>query len=131
MRTARLLLPLLLITLVTPASMAGPRPLQPPATARAARSSAPPASARRQAWLQRFARGYFPGRSGQLFVVPREGTIVTERDPLYGFMHGSPWDYDTRIPILFYGAPFVRQGRWATPATQQDIAPTLGAIIGA
>ena len=28
-------------------------------------------------------------------------------------MHGSPWDYDTRIPILFYGAPFVRQGQSA------------------
>ena len=89
------------------------------------------ASAQRQVWLEMFARGYFPGRSGQLFVVPREGTIVTDRDPLYAFMHGSPWDYDTRIPILFYGPPFIRQGRWNTPATQQDIAPTLGALIGA
>ena len=87
--------------------------------------------AQRQAWLERFARGYFPGRSGQLFLVPREGVIVTEKDPLYAFMHGSPWDYDTRIPLLFYGAPFVRQGRWATPVTQQDVAPTLGALIGA
>ena len=85
----------------------------------------------RQTWLERFARGYFPGRSGQLFVVPREGVVITDRDPLYGFMHGSPWDYDTHIPMLFYGAPFVRQGRWTAPATQQDIAPTLGAIIGA
>jgi hypothetical protein len=89
------------------------------------------AAAQRQTWLDRFARGYFPGRSGQLFVVPREGTIVTDRDPLYRFMHGSPWEYDSRIPILFHGAPFVRQGRWTTPATQQDIAPTLGALMGA
>lgn len=90
-----------------------------------------PAEAQRQAWLERFARGYFPGRSGQLFLVPREGTIITERDPLYAFMHGSPWDYDSRIPLLFHGAPFVRPGRLAVPATQQDIAPTLGALIGA
>jgi hypothetical protein len=88
-------------------------------------------AAQRQGWLERFARGYFPGRSGQLFIVPREGTIVTDPDALYAFMHGSPWDYDSHIPILFYGAPFVRQGGWATPVTQQDIAPTLGAIIGA
>jgi hypothetical protein len=93
--------------------------------------TAVPALAQRQVWLERFARGYFPGRSGQLFVVPREGVVVTDRDPLYAFMHGSPWDYDSRIPILFYGSPFVRQGRWTTPATQQDIAPTLGALIGA
>jgi hypothetical protein len=84
----------------------------------------------RQQWLDMFARGYFPGRSGQVFVVNREGDIVTERDPLYQFMHGSPWDYDTRIPILFYGAPFVRQVEGGV-AVQQDVAPTLGAIIGA
>lgn len=92
----------------------------------------PPATiAQRQSWLERFARGYFPGRSGQLFVVPRQGVVITDRDPLYAFMHGSPWDYDTRVPLLFYGSPFVRQGRWTTPATQQDVAPTLGSIIGA
>ncbi len=85
----------------------------------------------RQRWLEMFARGYFPGRSGQIFVVPREGDIITDRDPLYRFMHGSPWDYDTRIPILFYGAPFVRQGSWKDATAQQDIAPTLGALIGA
>jgi hypothetical protein len=78
-----------------------------------------------------FARGYFPGRSGQVFLVPREGDIITERDPLYTFMHGSPWDYDTRIPILFYGPPFVKPGIYAEPAAQQDIAPTIGRIVGA
>jgi hypothetical protein len=91
----------------------------------------PAAPAQRQSWLERFARGYFPGRSGQIFIVPRQGVVITDRDPLYAFMHGSPWDYDTRVPLLFYGSPFVRQGRWAVPATQQDVAPTLGAIIGA
>ena len=74
-----------------------------------------------------FARGYFPGRSGQVFVVPSEGEVITERDPLYQFMHGSPWDYDTHIPILFYGAPFISKGERNEPVSQQDIAPTLGA----
>jgi Type I phosphodiesterase / nucleotide pyrophosphatase len=85
----------------------------------------------RQRWLDMFARGYFPGRSGQLYIVPREGDFITERDPLYVFMHGSPWDYDTRIPLLFYGAPFATAGQWNDAATQQDIAPTVGALIGA
>ena len=47
-----------------------------------------------------FARGYFPGRSGQVFLVPKQGRFVTSHDPLYPFMHGSPWDYDTHIPLL-------------------------------
>ena len=28
-----------------------------------------------------FARAYFPGRSGQIFVVPKEGRFVVSRDP--------------------------------------------------
>src|SRR4030095_982841 len=72
-------------------------------------------------------RSYFPGRSGQTCVVPREGDIITDRNPLYRFMHGSPWDYDTRIPILFHGAPFIRKGQWSDAVSQQDIAATLGA----
>src|SRR5688572_4647666 len=95
-----------------------------------ASSSVSPAAPLRDQWLAMFARGYFPGRSGQVFVVPNEGDVITSRDPLYRFMHGSPWDYDTRIPILFHGAPFIRAGRFTTPAKQQDIAPTLGTIAG-
>ena len=90
-----------------------------------------PASAARQQWLDMFARGYFPGRSGQVFVVPKQGWFVTSRDPLYNFMHGSPWEYDVHIPILLYGAPFVKPGAYTAAAKQQDVAPTVGAIIGA
>lgn len=97
-------------------------------TAAAAPSVAP---ADRDRWLQMFARGYFPGRSGQVFVVPKPGDFVTSRDPLYLYMHGSPHDYDVRIPLLLHGAAFVTPGRYTGPATQQDIAPTIGAIIGA
>lgn len=78
-----------------------------------------------------FARGYFPGRSGQVFVVPKQGWFVTSRDPLYTFMHGSPWEYDTHIPLLLYGTPFVKAGQYTAVAKQQDIAPTVGALIGA
>jgi Type I phosphodiesterase / nucleotide pyrophosphatase len=94
-----------------------------------ARPAATPAQ--RAQWLEMFARGYYPGRSGQIFVVAREGQFVIYHDPLYGFMHGSPWEYDTHIPLVLYGKPFVKQGKWKEPARQQDVAPTLGALIGA
>src|SRR4051794_5090843 len=89
-----------------------------------------PRTSLRQQWLDGFARGYFPGRSGQVFVVPKENWFVTSRDPLYKFMHGSPWEYDTHIPILFYGAPFVKAGQYPARVGQQDIATTVGALIG-
>jgi predicted AlkP superfamily pyrophosphatase or phosphodiesterase len=96
----------------------------PPATV------ANPSSTARQAWLEQFARGYFPGRSGQVFLVPREGDFVVDRNPLYAFMHGSPWDYDTHVPLLFHGPPFIKQGVWNDAVAQQDVVPTLAALLG-
>lgn len=94
------------------------------------RPAATPSSLRQQ-WLDMFARAYFPGRSGQVYVVPKQNWFVTSRDPLYNFMHGSPWEYDTHIPLLLYGAPFVRGGSFPAAAGQQDVAPTVGVLIGA
>ena len=84
----------------------------------------------RQDFLERFARAYFPGRTGQLVVVPREGHIITKRGPAQHFMHGSPWPYDSRIPFLFYGPRFVRQGTFPEPVVLQDMAPTLAELLG-
>lgn len=126
-------LALMLLAALTLAGCASTPSGAPPAPARPAgpAAAAVPSETQRQQWLEMFARGYFPGRSGQVFVVPREGWFVTSKDPLYPFMHGSPWEYDVHIPLLFSGAPFVKPGSHTAPATQQDIAPTLGALIGA
>src|SRR5215207_7798814 len=61
------------------------------------RRSAPPDSAARQRFLAMFARAYFPGRTGQLLIVPREGDFMTRADPNVEYMHGSPWSYDVSI----------------------------------
>ena len=83
----------------------------------------------RQRFLKMFARAYFPGRSGQLMIVPREGDFITKADPDYEYMHGSPWAYDVSIPLLFVG-PGVKTGVYSMPAVQQDVAPTLAAALG-
>lgn len=38
--------------------------------------------------------------------------------------HGSPYDYDARVPVIFYGAPF-RPGTYDTFARVVDMGPTL------
>ena len=88
--------------------------------------AAPPT---RQRFLEMWARAYFPGRTGQLFVVPREGEFITRSDPNYTYMHGSPWPYDVAIPLMFVG-PAVKSGVYSETATQQDVAPTLAAALG-
>ena len=87
------------------------------------------ARATRQRFLEMFARAYFPGRTGQLLLVPRRGDFITRRDPYYIQMHGSPWPYDVDIPLMFTG-PAVKAGRYSMAAVQQDIAPTLAAALG-
>ena len=43
--------------------------------------------------------------------------------------HGSPYDYDARVPILFYGPAF-RPGHYDTVVRVVDMAPTLAEVIG-
>ena len=41
--------------------------------------------------------------------------------------HGSPYDQDAHVPIIFYG-PWVTPGRYTTFARTVDIGATLAAI---
>jgi len=43
--------------------------------------------------------------------------------------HGSPYDQDAHVPIIFYG-PWAKPGRYTEFARVVDIAPTLAAMIG-
>jgi predicted AlkP superfamily pyrophosphatase or phosphodiesterase len=43
--------------------------------------------------------------------------------------HGSPHDYDTRVPLLFWGTPFAA-GRFGGYTRTVDLAPTLAAVLG-
>jgi hypothetical protein len=94
------------------------------------RAQDPGRIAERQRALAMFARAYYPGRSGQIMIVPREGSIILARsDPTVKYMHGSPWRYDTRIPLLFYGAPYVRKGTYQVSTRQQDLMPTVARVL--
>ena len=118
---------LLLIACTTSGQHAGQAPAAEASQAREATPSHDQAT--QQRFLDMFARSYFPGRTGQLMIVPREGDFITHRDADYAFMHGSPWAYDVAIPLMFAG-PAIRAGTYSMPAVQQDVAPTLAAALG-
>ncbi len=79
------------------------------------------------------AASYFPGRSGDLFVVPKPYWPIDFSAPgesrRYGTTHGTSYFYDQRVPIFLMGFG-IRAGEYWTPATPADIAPTLAALCG-
>jgi arylsulfatase A-like enzyme len=44
--------------------------------------------------------------------------------------HGSPYEYDTNVPILMWGPRWVKAGPVATRVEVADIAPTLAGLLG-
>ena len=68
---------------------------------------------------------YFSDRSGDIVLVPRPYWILSGAGTTHGTLHG----YDTRVPVVFYGAG-VRAGRYWDAATPADVAPTLAALAG-
>ncbi len=43
--------------------------------------------------------------------------------------HGTPYSYDTNVPLMLQGAAWIKPGRYTAPAEVVDIAPTLSAIL--
>jgi len=74
------------------------------------------------------ALSYFSGRSGDLMVVPREYWFMSPR-AVIGTTHGSPYEYDTHVPVIFFGGA-VKAGRSKASVTPADISPTLADFAG-
>jgi predicted AlkP superfamily pyrophosphatase or phosphodiesterase len=75
----------------------------------------------------------FPGRGGDLFVIPKPNWFFDRRGKAGewggGTTHGTPYDYDQRVPIILMGAgiPAAKNAEAVTPA---DIAPTFAELTG-
>ena len=66
----------------------------------------------------------YPDRSGDVWIGLKPGWIFSGAS---GTTHGMPYDYDQRVPVILYGAD-IKPGRYDSPASPADIAPTLAAI---
>jgi predicted AlkP superfamily pyrophosphatase or phosphodiesterase len=68
-------------------------------------------------------------RSGDLLVAPVPYLTMLPLSSGYVAHHGSPWNYDRRVPILFY-RPGIASFEQVLPVETVDILPTLAALIG-
>jgi predicted AlkP superfamily pyrophosphatase or phosphodiesterase len=70
-------------------------------------------------------RGYYRGRAADLFIVQKPYWLASKE----GTSHGTPFSYDTHVPIIFLGRG-IRAGRYDENVRTADIAPTLAALLG-
>jgi hypothetical protein len=81
-------------------------------------------------------RSFHPTRSGNIHMIPEQYWFLhsTEEAEKMGIeaiaaIHGSPWAYDTYVPIVFAGngVPAQKVSRRVAPT---DIAATLAVYLG-
>jgi predicted AlkP superfamily pyrophosphatase or phosphodiesterase len=98
--------------------------------AQIARTPSPTSSPDRWTLIERARASFDAQRSGD-FVVLLKRNITPIADPSKGYVatHGSPWDYDRRVPILFW-RPGARANDRPEAVETADIMPTLAALLG-
>ena len=72
-------------------------------------------------------RGYYPGRSGDLVVIPEYAALFTDHPD--GTSHGTPHDYDSHVPLILWGPAF-KPGIYPERAFVVSLAPTLAKVLG-
>ena len=102
------------------------------AFSRAEIEAAPAPAGPPETWslIMRAKASYYAPRSGDI-IVALKPRITPIADPVHGYVatHGSFWDYDRRVPLLFWRKNMVHFEQPMTVETV-DIAPTLAGTIG-
>ncbi len=78
-------------------------------------------------WLQMVSKGYRFDRSGDIVFILEPGFLSKNEDKPSahkGTSHGSSFNYDTHVPLLWYGGGIKHQEIYR-PIEIIDIAPTL------
>jgi len=80
--------------------------------------------------MRAILRNFHPKRSGDIYLVFEPDVFINDFDGLIvASTHGSPWRYDTFVPVIFAGAGLsgAKVSRVVTP---YDVAPTLANYLG-
>jgi hypothetical protein len=74
---------------------------------------------------RKYLNSYSPEGSWYVIGVPDFYTV----GPAKGTDHASPYNYDTHVPLAFYGLPF-QPGTYRTSVEPVDMAATLASLLG-
>ena len=76
---------------------------------------------------RKVVNSFNPKRSGDVFLIPMPFAVVTGK--MTGTNHGTPWNYDAQVPLVFWGRAF-KPGTYTAPVQPIDLASTLAAALG-
>jgi predicted AlkP superfamily pyrophosphatase or phosphodiesterase len=75
--------------------------------------------------------GFNTQHSGDLIIIHEPNWLAGAGGPGGGTTHGSPYPYDTHVPMIFWGPQaLVQPGTYHAAAAVHDIAPTLATMLG-
>ena len=77
--------------------------------------------------LARMRLSWHPDAAAPLQIVVKPGWMISSKST--GTTHGSPYRYDTHVPILAWGPAWWGQGEVTQPVAVADIAPTLAHFL--
>jgi predicted AlkP superfamily pyrophosphatase or phosphodiesterase len=77
--------------------------------------------------MQKVQRAFHPRRSGNVLIVQNQFWFLNGN--LYAATHGSPYAYDTYVPVMFAG-PGISPAVVAREIGPEDIASTIAAYLG-
>lgn len=72
-------------------------------------------------------RSIYRWRTPDLYILGEPFALLNGEQG--GTTHGSPYSYDTHVPLIFYG-PVFRPGVYPEQVSPTDLAPTLAAALG-
>jgi len=74
-------------------------------------------------------RSFHPTRSGNVLIVPEPHWYLYHETHAYAAMHGTPWAYDTFVPVIVAG-PGIPVGVIDRTVSPASLAPTLASLLG-
>ena len=97
--------------------------------AQVARTPAPTSAPETWTTIQKVRASYRAPRSGDFFVVLKRNITPIADTTRYVATHGSVWDYDRRVPMVFW-RPGQAGNTVERTAETTDIMPTLASVVG-
>ncbi|MGB0806466.1 MAG: alkaline phosphatase PafA [Salibacteraceae bacterium] len=78
---------------------------------------------------QKVQNGWNIQKSGDVAIIMEPGWLSSKYKENGGTGHGSPWSYDTHVPLLFFGFG-IENGESILPTSVEDIVPTIAHVVG-